>query len=275
MSPLYYHIVDMAHGIVMAVLLFFIFRLFVFRREGYLRLRYLAATMLLLAIGQAVLYSLGEFTGDRRTYEYLSIGTDAVGALVGIGFLWLFYRNRHIYPASVLMTGSGTLIAIMLCYLLCAMLGFVEWTYCIYLLVSTTGWAVFCLTIERLPQTQGVADRQYRTTSHDQWSEFRQKLDEVMRQDNLFCNEELTREDVCRAMRTNRTTFSQHLKEAYDKTFSEYLRDMRLEEAARLLRETDIPVDQIAFSVGLKSASGFHRNFLLSYGQTPAQYRRQ
>lgn len=74
-------------------------------------------------------------------------------------------------------------------------------------------------------------------------------------------------------MRTNRTTFSNKLKQAYDKTFSEYLRDLRLQEAARLLRETDMPIDQVAFSVGLKSASGFHRNFLLSYGTTPAQYR--
>ena len=48
---------------------------------------------------------------------------------------------------------------------------------------------------------------------------------------------------------------------------------MRLEEAAKQLRETDTPVDQIAFDVGLKSASGFYRNFLLSYGMTPNQYR--
>lgn len=275
MSPLYYHIVDIAHGIVMAILLFFIFRLLIFRKEGYLRLRYLAVTMLILAIGQVVLYSLGEFTGDRRAYEYLSIGTDAVAALGGLGGLWLFYRNRHIYPASILFTGSTTLIAIMLCYLICALLAFEEWTYCIYLIVSTVGWAIFCLTVERLPESPQGTDMQPQNAPQDQWSKFRQELDRVMRQDNLFCNEDLTREDVCKAMRTNRTTFSRQLKQAYDKTFSEYLRDMRLQEAARLLRETDIPVDQITFSVGLKSASGFHRNFLLSYGQTPAQYRRQ
>ena len=96
-----------------------------------------------------------------------------------------------------------------------------------------------------------------------------------MHRDDLFCNEELTREVVCRAMQTNRTTLAQKLKLAYDKTFSEYLRDLRLQEAARLLRETDMPVDQVAFSVGLKSASGFHRNFLLSFGLPPKEYREQ
>lgn len=34
-----------------------------------------------------------------------------------------------------------------------------------------------------------------------------------------------------------------------------------------------MPIDQIAFEVGLRSVSGFHRNFLLSYGMTPKQYR--
>lgn len=97
----------------------------------------------------------------------------------------------------------------------------------------------------------------------DPFVDFRFRLEEVMHNDRFFCNEELKREDVCRKMLTNRTTFTQNLHKAYDKSFSEYLRDLRLEEAARLLRETDMPIDQVAFDVGLKSASGFYRNFLL------------
>ena len=37
MTDWYFHILDIAHGIVMAVLVFFIFRLLVFRKEGALR----------------------------------------------------------------------------------------------------------------------------------------------------------------------------------------------------------------------------------------------
>lgn len=102
---------------------------------------------------------------------------------------------------------------------------------------------------------------------------FLQELNAVLQQDRYFCSEELTRDAVCRRMHTNRTTFSKKLQEATDMTFSEYLREMRLQEAARLLRETDMPIDQIAFEVEMRSVSGFHRNFLLSYGMTPKQYR--
>lgn len=273
MTDWYFHILDIAHGIVMAVLVFFIFRLLVFRKEGALRVRYMAIGLLALAVLQTLdLFEEGSFL-QTPVYEVISMVMDGCAMVLSVLILWLFYRNRHIYPASVLLTGSATLIGIILVYLLCALLRFAEWTYPIYLIVSTVGWTLFCLAIEQIPKTQAVA--QQAATPADPYSEFRQQLDEVMHRDDLFCNEELTREDVCRAMLTNRTTFAQKLKQAYDKTFSEYLRDLRLKEAARLLRETDMPIDQVAFSVGLKSVSGFHRNFLLSYGMTPAQYREQ
>ena len=42
MTDWYFHLLDIAHGVVMAVLVFFIFRLLVFRKEGALRVRYMA-----------------------------------------------------------------------------------------------------------------------------------------------------------------------------------------------------------------------------------------
>ena len=257
----------------MAVLVFFIFRLLVYRKEGALRVRYVAVGLLALAVLQTLdLFEEGSPL-QMSVYEVISLVMDGCAMVLSVLALWLFYRNRHLYPRSVLLTASGTLIAILVVYLFCALFRFAEWTYPIYLIVSTIGWTLFCLAIERIPNTPIKLHQP--SDSDDPWQAFRQQLDEVMHRYNLFCNEELTREDVCRAMLTNRTTFAQHLKQAYDKTFSEYLRDLRLEEAARLLRETDMPIDQVAFSVGLKSASGFHRNFLLSYGMTPAQYREQ
>lgn len=261
----------MAHGVVMTVLMYFIFRLLVFRREGTIRLRYLAVGMLVLSLLQTLNYFNEESEIQNRISEIISIVVDGGSILLSVLMLWLFWRNRHIYPKRIVHIGSGVLLAIMACYTLCAAFGFAEWTYGIYLIVSTIGWAMFCLTIERIPD----APQQIEEPNHDEYADFCTQLDELMHRDNLFCNENLSREQVCRAMLTNRTTFSAKLKAAYGKTFSEYLRDLRLEEAARLLRETDMPIDQVAFQVGLQSASGFHRNFLLTYGMTPNQYRQQ
>lgn len=273
MTDWYFHILDTAHGIVMAVLVFFIFRLLVFRKEGALRVRFLAVGLLTLAVLQTL--DLFEEGSPFRTpvYETITMFLDGLAMLLSVLFLRLLYRNRHIYPMSVVLMASGTLISIIFVFIFCAIFRFAEWTYPIYLIVSTVGWVIFCLAIEHIPNIAKLPDQP--AVPVDQYSDFRKQLDEVMHRDDLFCNEELTRDEVCRAMRTNRTTFSQKLKQAYDKTFSEYLRDLRLEKAARLLRETDMPVDQVAFSVGLKSVSGFHRNFLLSYGMTPKEYREQ
>ena len=271
MNEFIFHILDTTHDIVTALLVVFIFRLLVFRKEGSLRIRYLAIGLLIMAVLQSL--DLFEEGSPYRTsaYETIAICLDGCALLLSTLIIWLFYRNRHIYPVSVSLIGSGTLIAIIFVYILCALFRFAEWTYPLYLIASTVGWVLFSLAIERIPGTAAVPLQP--SVAEDPFNEFRLQLEEVMRRDNLFCNEDLTREDVCRAMRTNRTTFSQKLKQAYDKTFSEYLRDIRLQEAARLLRETDLPIDQVAFAVGLKSPSGFHHNFLLSYGMTPAQYR--
>lgn len=271
MDEWYFQVLDTIHGIAMAMLGLFIIRLLVYRKEGTLRVRYVAVTLLVLAVLQSL--DLFETGSPFRTsgYSIVSIGLDGCAMVLFMLILWIFYRNRHIYPVSVVMTGSGTIIAIVCVYIFCSIFRFAVWTYPVYLLVSTVGWLLFCLAIERIPGTHSQA--QQSAASVDRYREFRRQLEEIMLRDNLFCNEDLSREEVCRAMRTNRTTFSQKLKMAYDKTFTEYLRDLRLQEAARLLRETDMPVDQVAFSVGLKSVSGFHRNFLLSYGMTPAQYR--
>lgn len=272
MDDWYFHILDIAHGAVMAILMFFIFRLLVYRKEGALRVRYLAIGLLVLAVLQTLdIFEEGSSL-TTQVYEMVTLVMDGCMVLLSVLILCLFYRNRHIYPASVVFTGSATLVTIILVYLFCALLRFAEWTYPIYLIVSTVGWTLFSLAVEHITQTP--APTPLRTSvPDDTLGGFRQQLEEVMLRDNWFCNEELTRDDVCRALRTNRTTFAQKLKQAYDKTFSEYLRDMRLTEAARLLRETDMPIDQVAFSVGLKSASGFHRNFLLTYGMTPKEYR--
>ena len=52
-----------------------------------------------------------------------------------------------------------------------------------------------------------------------------------------------------------------------------YLMDVRLERAARLLVETDLPVATVATRVGFRDASYFARQFRRCTGLSPRQYR--
>lgn len=59
------------------------------------------------------------------------------------------------------------------------------------------------------------------------------------------------------------------------KSIRQYLRDLRLEEACRLLADTRRAVTDIAYSCGFPDSPSFCRVFRKVYGATPLQYRRR
>ncbi|MCC6681943.1 MAG: helix-turn-helix transcriptional regulator [Phycisphaeraceae bacterium] len=54
-----------------------------------------------------------------------------------------------------------------------------------------------------------------------------------------------------------------------------YRQQMRLREAARLLRDTDEPIKSIAGKLSFSDLPHFHRQFKAEHGQTPRRYRAQ
>lgn len=58
-----------------------------------------------------------------------------------------------------------------------------------------------------------------------------------------------------------------------NKSPREYLNELRLKEGARLLLETDLAINKIAFDIGYNSAAHFNRQFKLKYEVTPKVYR--
>ena len=67
---------------------------------------------------------------------------------------------------------------------------------------------------------------------------------------------------------------SKLFKENLGENFIDYLLRKRLEEAARLLRETDLTVKQVVTSVGYSDATSFAKKFSKKYGVTPGIYKK-
>ncbi len=58
------------------------------------------------------------------------------------------------------------------------------------------------------------------------------------------------------------------------KTYKELLQKHRMETAARLLRRSELNIQQIITQVGYENTSYFYRLFHERYGQSPREYRR-
>jgi signal transduction histidine kinase/DNA-binding response OmpR family regulator len=79
-------------------------------------------------------------------------------------------------------------------------------------------------------------------------------------------------EALAGALAMERTTLYRRLGEATGQTPTQFVRETRLGEAERMLREGSGTVCEVAYAVGFKSTSYFARRFKERYGATPAAY---
>ncbi len=84
----------------------------------------------------------------------------------------------------------------------------------------------------------------------------------------------LTLQDVADELHLNPSYFSRVFKQSFGFTFKEYLTHVRIEEAKRLLGNTDYSLLDIAVAVGFDNQSYFTSVFKKYTGVTPGQYRK-
>lgn len=70
------------------------------------------------------------------------------------------------------------------------------------------------------------------------------------------------------------SNFCKFFKKSTGKTYSDYLNELRINEACRLLVQTEKSINQISFGCGFESLSYFNRVFLNKKGVTPSKYRK-
>lgn len=97
--------------------------------------------------------------------------------------------------------------------------------------------------------------------------------DAILYVDQHF-DEDLTVKYLAGRMGINSNYLSTLFKKETGKTFTQYLTDLRIEGAIKLLMETDANVSQIAKSVGYQDAQYFYRVFKKCTSKTPLSYRK-
>lgn len=87
--------------------------------------------------------------------------------------------------------------------------------------------------------------------------------------------EAVTVEEAARLAHLSPSAFCRYFKSRTQKSFLNFVIEMRLLEACRLLTETDLPVLHICYETGFKNLSNFNRLFRKQVGQQPLAYRKK
>lgn len=101
------------------------------------------------------------------------------------------------------------------------------------------------------------------------------RLDEVLGFLRRNKAEPVTLEAAAAVAKMSPKSFCRFFKANTGKTLVEYLHELRIGEACRLLLESDKTISETAFECGFNNLSNFNRRFREIKGVTPREYRRQ
>lgn len=82
-------------------------------------------------------------------------------------------------------------------------------------------------------------------------------------------------EALCRETGTSRMQLYRKIRALTGQTVKEFMRNLRLERAAQLLRKKMLTVNEVAYMVGFREISYFRKCFKSRFFQTPSEYARQ
>ncbi|MBO5606536.1 MAG: helix-turn-helix transcriptional regulator [Treponema sp.] len=83
-----------------------------------------------------------------------------------------------------------------------------------------------------------------------------------------------TLEEFAKEYKTSASSVKKYFTRLYGIPFSAYMRQIRMEEAARLIAESDFSIGEIAEKIGYKNQSKFGSSFKEYFGSSPLEYRR-
>ena len=84
----------------------------------------------------------------------------------------------------------------------------------------------------------------------------------------------ITIEEVASQLNLSKESFCRYFKLKTGKTYIQFLMEVRIGHACKLLMENEMNVAEVCFACGYNNASNFHHQFKALKGKTPFQYQR-
>lgn len=95
----------------------------------------------------------------------------------------------------------------------------------------------------------------------------------LMEEDKIYCDSQLTRDQVISRLGTSRKMFLEMLHQYVKMNFTDCINSYRLDKAVFLLENTEYTNETIAEEVGF-SPNTFYRQFRIKFGISPSEYKK-
>lgn len=207
-----------------------------------------------LVVGLLILYRANRFNQQLKEYyssiEYRSLDWIywVLGLLATMSMVWLFVSSNSSNSSLVLFFAVELILLLIV-------------TYALY--------------IQRpAEELRSMIDEPGKGSEMPEFFRLiEEKLPSLEADTEFFTNPSLTIQDMAMYVGTNRTYMSQYLNHIKKNTFYDYINNLRINYACKLLTETDIPVENLAIMAGFGSVSVFRRCMREKFDCTPSKYR--
>jgi AraC-like DNA-binding protein len=99
------------------------------------------------------------------------------------------------------------------------------------------------------------------------------RMEKVMNYLKANYEHKITLEEVTEVMNMTKISFSRFIRKRSGKTFTEFLNDIRLSHASRLLIDTQQTIAEVSYKCGYNNLSYFNRTFKRKHKITPKEFR--
>lgn len=89
----------------------------------------------------------------------------------------------------------------------------------------------------------------------------------------LSYNRKISLQEVASVAGMNPTAFCRYFRKKAGKTFAEFINELRISYACKLLRHGNQTIEFVCFETGFNNISNFNRQFKAKIGKTPSLYR--
>ncbi|PZX54982.1 AraC family transcriptional regulator [Algoriphagus chordae] len=111
--------------------------------------------------------------------------------------------------------------------------------------------------------------------SYDHPVSEKDKMGEIL--DYILKNfqDKITLHELASLANMSESAFSRYFKSRVNKSFSDFVGDVRISNARKLLQDEDLNISQVCFSSGFPTLSNFNKQFKDRIGKTPLNYRKE